>query len=280
MTVDLPTPSMSPPDPPAPAGPACGSCVLNNVTSLKKLGVDPGNCDVVVALAGNPNTGKSTVFNALTGMRQHVGNWAGTTVSRAEGAYGFDGRSFKVVDLPGTYSLLSTSQDEDVARNFLLFGDPDVTVVVVDATRLERNLNLVLQVLQVTTRVVVALNLMDEALRHRIEVDVRHLTRELGVPVVPMSARRGEGVPELLGQIASMASGASSARRRKPQRLPPAVARVVDELVDRLLTEYPGLVNARWVALRLLEGDAGTERAVLDGSLADLAREQATRIAS
>lgn len=277
MTVDLPTPSISPPPPP---GPSCGSCALSNVANLKKLGVDPGDCDVMVALAGNPNTGKSTVFNALTGMRQHVGNWAGTTVSRAEGAYGSDDQTFKVVDLPGTYSLLSTSSDEDVARDFLLFGDPDVTVVVVDATRLERNLNLVLQVLQVTDRVVVALNLMDEARRHQIEVDVRHLTRELGVPVVPMSARRGEGVAELVRQIATVASGSSLARPRRHQRLPPVVTRAIDELSGRLVEEFPGLVNARWVALRLLEGDPGTERAVHDGSLGNLAAQHAARIAS
>lgn len=277
MSADLPTPSS---EHPAPAGPACGSCALHNVADLRKMGVDPGGCDAVVALAGNPNTGKSTVFNALTGLRQHVGNWAGTTVSRAEGAFGYDDRAFKVVDLPGTYSLLSTSGDEDVARDFLLFGAPDVTVVVVDATRLERNLNLVLQVLQITDRVVVALNLMDEARRHRVEIDVRHLVRELGVPVVPMVARRAEGVPEMLAQISQMASGSRPARKCRNQRLPAAVGRAVDELAERLVEQFPGLVNARWVALRLLEGDPGTERAVRDGTLGGLARQQSTRIAS
>ena len=277
MSADLPTPSSTRP---APAGPTCGSCALHKVANLKKLGVDPGGCDAVVALAGNPNTGKSTVFNALTGLRQHVGNWAGTTVSRAEGAFGYEDRAFKVVDLPGTYSLLSTSADEDVARNFLLFGDPDVTVVVVDATRLERNLNLVLQVQQITDRVVVALNLMDEALRHRIEIDVRHLTRELGVPVIPMAARRGDGVPELLAQISKMASGSRPARPCRTQRLPAAVKRAIDELAGRLDEEFPGLSNARWVALRLLEGDPSTERAVRDGTLGTLALHQTTRMAS
>ena len=277
MSADLPTPSAARPPP---AGPSCGSCALNNVANLKKLGVDPGDCDAVVALAGNPNTGKSTVFNALTGLRQHVGNWAGTTVSRAEGAFGYDDRAFKVVDLPGTYSLLSTSADEDVARNFLLFGDPDVTVVVVDATRLERNLNLVLQVLQITDRVVVALNLMDEARRHHIEIDLRHLTRELGVPVVPMVARRGEGVPEVLAQISAMAARSAPTRSCRHQRLPLVVKRAIDELAARLLVEFPGLINARWVALRLLEGDPGTERAVRDGTLGDLALQQTVRIAS
>ena len=117
----------------------------------------------MIALAGNPNTGKSTLFNALTGLRQHTGNWPGKTVTRAEGGFSSTTRRYKLVDLPGTYSLLSASQDEEVARDFLLFGRPDCTVVVVDASALERNLNLVLQVLEITDRVVVAVNLMDEA---------------------------------------------------------------------------------------------------------------------
>ena len=105
--------------------------------------------DFVIALAGNPNTGKSTVFNALTGLHQHTGNWPGKTVTRAEGAYSLGEKNYKVVDLPGTYSLLSASLDEEIARDFILFGKPDVTVIVVDATRLERNLNLVLQILDI-----------------------------------------------------------------------------------------------------------------------------------
>jgi Fe2+ transport system protein B len=241
------------------------------------LGVDTGRHDFVVALAGNPNTGKSTVFNALTGLRQHVGNWPGTTVSRAEGAFRHQGRAYQVVDLPGTYSLLSTSGDEQTARDFLLFGDPDVTVVVVDATRLERNLNLVLQILQVTERVVVALNLMDEAERHGVTVDTRHLAREVGVPVIPMSARRGLGIPELLEAVAQVVQGASLPRARAPQRLAPSVEQAVEVLAGQLAVDFPGLANRRWVALRLLEGDRTTERAVRDGSLGDLGRQHGAR---
>src|SRR5512143_427473 len=114
---------------------------------LVQLGIRTGRHDFLVALAGNPNTGKSTVFNALTGLRQHVGNWAGKTVARAEGGFRYGERRYRVVDLPGTSSLLSAGTDEEIARDFLLFARPDVTIVVADATRLERNLNLVLQVL-------------------------------------------------------------------------------------------------------------------------------------
>ena len=147
---------------------ACETCPQFNASGLKKLGVNTDNMDFVVALAGNPNTGKSTVFNALTGLRQHTGNWPGKTVTRAEGGFEYNEKKYKLVDLPGTYSLLSTSQDEEVARNFILFGKPDVTVIVVDASRLERNLNLVLQILEITDKAVLCLNLMDEAKRNKI----------------------------------------------------------------------------------------------------------------
>ena len=152
---------------------ACETCAHFDVEGIKKLGVDTTNVDFVIALAGNPNTGKSTVFNALTGLRQHTGNWPGKTVTRAEGGYSYNDKKYKLVDLPGTYSLLSTSQDEEVARNFILFGKPDVTIIVVDASRLERNLNLVLQILEITDKAVLCLNLMDEAERLEIEIDDR-----------------------------------------------------------------------------------------------------------
>src|SRR5690554_5897349 len=120
----------------------CDTCSLKPRAQLRRLGNGFGPKDYVVALAGNPNTGKSTVFNNLTGLKQHTGNWPGKTVTRAEGGFAFNGYKFKAVDLPGTYSLLSTSTDEEIARDFILFGQPDVTVIVVDATMLERNLNL------------------------------------------------------------------------------------------------------------------------------------------
>jgi ferrous iron transport protein B len=183
----------------------CGSCAVHE--HLAQMGVDIGEAHRVVALAGNPNTGKSTLFNALTGLRQHTGNWPGKTVRRAEGAFVYGGLRYKLVDLPGTYSLLSASQDEEVARDFLLFGRPDCTVVVVDASALERNLNLALQVTEITDRVVVAVNLMDEARRRGLDVDTRSLSRDLGVPAVPIVARTGENLSQLLSAMAAVASG-------------------------------------------------------------------------
>ncbi|MQA15062.1 MAG: iron transporter FeoB [Pseudonocardiaceae bacterium] len=255
-----------------PAHGACTSCAIYNSANLRKLGVETGTYDYVAAVAGNPNTGKSTVFNALTGLRQHVGNWPGKTVARAEGGFHYHGHGYKLVDLPGTYSLLSTSNDEEIARDFLLFGRPDVTIAVVDATRLERNLNLVLQILQITDRVVVALNLMDESERHGITIDVRHLARELGVPVTPMAARKGQGVPELLESVEQVARGTVATRAHRVKHRDPRLERAVDVLAGQLQQTFPGLPSTRWVALRLLEGDPGTEQAVRDGTLGDLGR--------
>lgn len=202
--------------------------------------------DPVVALAGNPNTGKSTVFNALTGLRQHTGNWPGKTVARAEGTYTLGGRRYKVVDLPGTYSLQATSEDEKIARDFLLFGRPDVTVVVVDATRLERNLYLVLQVLRAAPRVVVCLNLMDEARRKGWRIDDRRLAEDLGVPVVPTVARRGEGLDRLVAAIADVAAGAAVGRPRVPEaagtheRWTEALYAEAERIADRAVSRPDG----------------------------------------
>lgn len=258
---------MNEPAVPSQASAACATCPAAQTTQFKRLGLAPGRWDHVVALAGNPNVGKSTVFNALTGLRQHTGNWPGKTVTRAEGAFQYQGRRFKLVDLPGTYSLFSTSPDEQVARDFLLFDQPDVTVVVVDATRLERNLNLTLQVLEITERVVVCLNLIDEAQRHGLEVDARQLARDLGVPVVPTAARFGRGLTELLEAIWQVATGQVVCRPYRVRLEPAALRQALDQLVQGLRALYPNLPNARWVALRLLAGDPSVREALQRGQL-------------
>ena len=246
------------------------TCAPPRTRNLVRLGLSPHRWDHLIALAGNPNVGKTTVFNALTGLRQHTGNWPGKTVARAEGAFVHDGRRVKVVDLPGTYSLHAGSTDEEVARDFILFGQPDVTVVVVDATRLERNLNLVLQILEITDRVVVCLNLVDEARRHGISVDPKRLQRELGVPVVPAVARRGEGIDALLKAATEVAT---RARRNRPHRIrshPEAVEEAVDAIEPLVAEEFPELPNARWVALRLLNADERVTEAVRSGEIGQL----------
>jgi len=256
----------------------CANCPVHNMGNLKKLGIDMSSFDFVVALAGNPNTGKSTVFNYLTGLRQHTGNWPGKTVTRAEGGFEYNDKKFKLVDLPGTYSLLSTSTDEEVARDFILFGQPDVTVIVVDATRIERNLNLVLQILEITDRAVLCLNLMDEAKRNGITVDERTLSKELGIPVIPTSARQGEGMNELLNAINEVATGKYIC---KPYRLKTnsiELNAAIEKLSREIELEYPGLPNLRWVALRLLEGDQTIIDAIRSGDLGNLKKEEAINL--
>ncbi len=250
---------------------ACAACPAH--AQLAQMGLSVEKFDRVVALAGNPNTGKSTVFNALTGLRQHTGNWPGKTVTRAEGGFAFNRVRYKLVDLPGTYSLLSASQDEEVARDFILFGRPDCTIVVADATCLERNLNLILQVLEITDRVVVAVNLMDEAQRKGLEVDTRTLSRDLGVPAIPLVARTGEGMQALLAAVEGVIDGALTTKPLRVQGTP-EFQRAVDELVPLIEGVAPGVPNARWIAIRLLDGDARVEEALVDGELAELVTRQ------
>lgn len=257
----------------APASSACATCPAHNAGNLLKLGVDMTDWDYVVALAGNPNTGKSTVFNALTGLRQHTGNWPGKTVSRAEGGFSYADNRYKLVDLPGTYSLLSTSLDEEVARDFILFGQPDVTIIVVDATRLERNLNLVLQVLEITDRAVICLNLIDEAKRHGLTVDERRLARDLGVPVVPTAARQKEGLPELLKAIHEVATGETVCKPHRIKSGSSSIKNAINELSIQIESAFPNVPNARWVALRLLDGDQRIAEAIQSGELGNLSSQ-------
>lgn len=248
----------------------CENCPVHHTENLIRLGIAMDRVDYVVALAGNPNTGKSTVFNNLTGLRQHTGNWPGKTVTRAEGGFSYAEKRYKVVDLPGTYSLLSTSTDEEVARDFILFGRPDVTVIVADATRLERNLNLVIQILEITDRAVLCLNLMDEARRHHIEIDERTLSRELGIPVVPAVARRKEGMDQLISTIEQVATGKFVCKPYRVKSRSAKLDHAISVLSEKLALQFPDLPNLSWVALRLLEGDQSIIEAVRTGALGKL----------
>ena len=234
------------------------------------MGEEGGTADHIVALAGNPNTGKSTVFNSLTGLRQHTGNWAGKTVALAEGTFEYGQRRFRIVDLPGTYSLLATSYDEEVARDFILFGQPDVTVVVVDATRLERNLNLALQVLEITDRVILCVNLIDEAERHGLMIDTDRLEQELGIPVVAASARFGRGIDRLLETIEGVVTGQIQCRPLRVGGKTPQLSEAVQDLAQSLRQAFPGLSNPDWIALRLLDGDERMIKAIQTGELLQL----------
>lgn len=245
----------------------CETCSHFNAEGLKKLGVNTDNFDFVVALAGNPNTGKSTVFNALTGLRQHTGNWPGKTVTRAEGGFEYNNQKYKLIDLPGTYSLLSMSTDEQVARDFILFGKPDVTVIVADANRLERNLNLVLQILEITDKAVLCLNLMDEAKRNNIVIDTRTLARDLGIPVVGTSARYKEGIPELIQTITEIANGTIVCKPHRIKNVPKNIENAVKKLSIEIEKEFPGIANTRWIAFRLMEGDTQIIEALKTGEL-------------
>lgn len=209
--------------------------------------------DKVIALAGNPNVGKSTVFNELTGMNQHTGNWPGKTVTNAQGQCTHNGMHYVMVDIPGTYSLMAHSAEEEVARDFICFGEPDGVVVVCDATCLERNLNLVLQTMEITNRVVVCVNLMDEAKKKNIRIDFKQLSQNLGVPVVGTSARSKKGLDALMNEVEKTVSTNSSvpAHIRYTKPIEEAI-RMVEPIVAPLLD---GRLNSRWVSLRLLDYD-------------------------
>lgn len=231
-------------------GQSTGAAALEQEHRTEHLCAD----DIVIALAGNPNVGKSTVFNQLTGLKQHTGNWPGKTVTNAQGMYKHRNKNFILVDLPGTYSLMSNSVEEEIARDYICFGETDTTVIVTDATCLERNLNLVLQTLEITSQVVVCVNLMDEAKRKKISIDLEGLTEQLGVPVIGTSARNGKGLRALMDAVYDITN---RKERNTPLRI--TYEELIEEALDIL---EPGLsdivknkLSSRWIALKLLEGD-------------------------
>ena len=228
-----------------------GSKLLNDdVLQLKE------NCNYTVAFAGNPNVGKSTIFNSLTGMHQHTGNWPGKTVSNASGICKYNNKNFLLIDIPGTYSLMSNSQEEEIARDYICFGRPDVTVVVVDATCLERNLNLVFQTMEITPNVIVCVNLLDEAKKKHIDINLSKLQELLGVPVVGTIARKKKTLKNLLNTINGVCERKIISN--------PKVIKYPQVIEDNISTIYPNIKKitpplfeyiSRWICLKLLDND-------------------------
>lgn len=234
-------------------------CSVEKVPEEKKEGLK------VVALAGNPNVGKTTIFNALTGLRQHVGNWPGVTVEKKEGIMKYRDKEFLVVDLPGTYSLTANSIDELIARNFILNGNADVIVDIVDASCLMRNLFLTMEIFEMGVKnIVIALNKIDIARKRGVHIDIKKMEKVLGVPVVPTNAKEGEGLEELKRTIASMAEGRITTNPVTP---------VYEELIEREIEHISSLLrgtpleemyNIRWLAIKLLTRDQEVIKLVLN----------------
>jgi len=215
----------------------------------------------IIALAGNPNVGKSTVFNELTGLNQHTGNWPGKTVANAKGYYNYKDKNFTLIDIPGTYSLMANSLEEEVARDFICFGNPDTIIVVVDATCLERNLNLVLQILEVTDKVVVCVNLLDEAKKKKININLEKLSNLLGVPVIGTSARSGVGLDKLMDAVYDVSLNKIKTNKFKIK---------YDKLIEDIIAEVEPLVkekvenklNSRFLSIKLLDIDETFKKAL------------------
>lgn len=211
--------------------------------------------DKIIALAGNPNVGKSTVFNALTGLNQHTGNWPGKTVANAQGYCKSDKHSFVLVDIPGTYSLMAHSAEEEVARNFICFGAPDAVAVVCDATCLERNMNLVLQTLEISSNVIVCVNLMDEAKRKKINIDLKKLEERLGVPVIGVTARKKKSLKRLLD---ALDAACDKKNENSPYKVTysPEIEKAIALVEPEAKRLSKGKINSRWLSLKLLDGDS------------------------
>lgn len=209
-----------------------------------------------IALAGNPNVGKSTIFNNLTGMNQHTGNWTGKTVANATGYFEYRGEQYKIVDIPGTYSIMSHSEEEEIARNYICFGNPDATIVVVDATSLERNLNLVLQITEITNNLIVCVNLLDEAKKKKIKINLELLSNILKVPVVGVTARNKKTLNNLLKVIRNVCE--------RKEQINPIYQIHYDEKIEKAIKEVKEIISkqykieeklARWISIKVLDGE-------------------------
>ncbi|HEX9025740.1 MAG TPA: ferrous iron transport protein B, partial [Clostridium sp.] len=219
--------------------------------------IESGNkdkkCDFTIGLAGNPNVGKSTVFNTLTGLNQHTGNWPGKTVTNAEGLYEHNDKKIKIIDLPGTYSLLSDSEEEEIARNYICFENPDVVVIIADATSLERNLNLFMQISEITDNIVLCVNLMDEANKRGISINEDELSNILNIKVIKTSATDKVGFSELKDAINEIVINNQNKIRTitYSEDIEFAIKSVEELLKDCIIDNK----KKRWISLRLLEGN-------------------------
>ena len=230
------------------------------IKNIKKLLIERKNLkkeegkEYIIAIAGNPNVGKSTVFNSLTGLRQHTGNWPGKTVENAQGEYFYKGNIFKLVDIPGTYSLMANSVEEEIARNFICFGKKNAIIVVLDATCLERNLNLALQILEVTRNVVICVNLIDEAKKKKIKIDLDELSLQLGAPVVGTNARKCKGLEELMEKVQKICQNKTKTFCAKVD-YGNEIEDATNSVKSSISMYTKGLIDSRWLSLRLLEGE-------------------------
>lgn len=233
--------------------------LTRNAVGIKAIDFDfeikkQASTDMVVAIAGNPNVGKSTVFNNLTGLNQHTGNWPGKTVTRAQGYCSTENHSYVLVDIPGTYSLMAHSAEEEVARNFICFGEPDAVVIVCDATCLERNLNLVLQTIEISKKVLVCVNLLDEAKHKNIKIDLKGLSKKLGIPVVGTIARKKKSLSILMDTLDDLIENKCEINPLQINYIKPiedAIA-IVEPIIRQKVSNK---INSRWLSLKLLDYD-------------------------
>lgn len=227
--------------------------IQNNSSKIQRK--EEQKSEYKIALAGNPNVGKSTIFNNLTGMHQHTGNWTGKTVANATGECIYKEQKYTFIDLPGTYSIMSNSEEEEIARDYICFGNPDATVVVVDATTLERNLNLVFQIMEITDKVILCVNLLDEAKKKKIKVDLKKLSAELGIPVVGTIARDKRTLDKLLETI-------KKACENKIDIIPKRV--IYQENIENIIIKLTNVLKEkyylkenmyRWISLKIIDGE-------------------------